>query len=369
MTVAVASKGLRGLNPAYFSVVMATGIVSIGLQLQGYSLFSSFLMIFAIAAFGILLVLMVVRLVRHRDALAADLYAPQRAFGFFTLIAGANVVGVRLALEGWFHVTFGLLVFAGALWLVLGYLIPWTAVLGRHERPIIAAANGTWFIWVVAAQSVAVSAATLQPAFPRWQSWFAVTAVVNWSIGVILYAAAGLFVGARMLQYDLGPRDLTPPYWVAMGAAAISVLSGARIVEMVDTPMVAAVRGLIAGSSVVLWGFATWLMPALLAVGWWRHIIHRVPLRYEPDLWGIVFPLGMYSVAGTYLGAADRLPLVGAIGQLELWVAVGAWMATFGAMIVHFAARAWAVGDAPEDGDIPTGHTHDTTHPNEPGDR
>jgi len=59
---------------------------------------------------------------------------------------------------------------------------------------------------------------------------------------------AGIFVAARMLLYPLRPADLTPPYWVAMGATAITVLAGARIVQMADAPMVAATRGLIAGA-------------------------------------------------------------------------------------------------------------------------
>jgi hypothetical protein len=26
-------------------------------------------------------------------------------------------------------------------------------------------------------------------------------------------------------------------------------------------------------------GFGTWLIPALVADGWWRHVVRRVPLR------------------------------------------------------------------------------------------
>ncbi|MBB4774807.1 hypothetical protein [Actinomadura livida] len=111
-----------------------------------------------------------------------------------------------------------------------------------------------------------------------------------------LYAGVGMFVAARMLMYPLRPADLTPPYWVAMGATAITVLAGARIVQMADTPMVTATRGLIAGSSVVVWAFGTWLIPPLVAAGWWRHVVHRVPLRYEATLWSVTFPLGMYGV-------------------------------------------------------------------------
>ena len=88
----------------------------------------------------------------------------------------------------------------------------------------------------------------------------ALLAVFSWSVGVFLYAAAGIFVAARLLVYELRPADLTPPYWVSMGATAITVVAGARIVQMADAPMVAATRGLIAGASVMFWAFGTWLI-------------------------------------------------------------------------------------------------------------
>ena len=131
------------------------------------------------------------------------------------------------------------------------------------------------------------------------------------------------------------PEDLRPQYFVAMGAMAISVLAGARIVEMAGAPMVDATRGLVAGASVVFWSFASWLLPVLIAAGWWRHMVHRVPLSYEPGLWSVIFPLGMYAVAGIYLGRADQLPLVAAIGRAELWLALAAFLATFAGMFLH----------------------------------
>lgn len=149
-----------------------------------------------------------------------------------------------------------------------------------------------------------------------------------------------------MMLYDLRPADLDPPYWVAMGACAITVLAGARILEMADAPMVAATRGLIAGASVVFWAFATWLIPVLVAAGWWRHHTHRVPLRYEATLWSVVFPLGMYAVAGIYLGQANRLPVVGAIGSGELWFAFVAWVLTLTAMVVHLVRTVLRPGNA-----------------------
>jgi tellurite resistance protein TehA-like permease len=122
-----------------------------------------------------------------------------------------------------------------------------------------------------------------------------------------------------------------------MGATAITVLAGARIVEMANAPMVAATRGLVAGTSVVFWAFGSWLLVPLIAAGIWRHVVHRVPLRYEAALWSVVFPLGMYGVGGDYLGQADHLPIVEHIGDVESWIALAAWTVTFVAMLGHLA--------------------------------
>ena len=330
-------EGVRGLTPGYFALVMGSGIISVGLRLEGHGSLSVALLVVAEVAFVVLLGLTGWRLVAHRAAVADDFADPRRAFGFFTVIAGTNVLGVRLGMDGHHAVTAALLLVAALLWLVLGYVIPWTAVLGAQKRPVLVTANGTWFIWVVASQSVAVSAAALEPVVSTGRSVLAVVAVFSWSVGIFLYAAAGVFVAARMMLYELRPADLTPPYWVAMGACAITVLAGARIVEMAGAPMVDVTRGLVAGASVMFWAFATWLIPVLVAAGWWRHFRHGVPLRYEATWWSIIFPLGMYAVAGIYLGRADHLPIVGAIGGIELWVALAAWVATLVAMLVHLA--------------------------------
>ena len=326
---------VQGLTPGYFALVMASGIISVGMQLQGFRVLSLVLLAVCATAFAVLLGLTAWRFVSYREATNEDFLDPRRAFGFFTFVAGTNVLGVRLGMEGYYQATAVLLVLAGAAWVVLGYVVPWTAVLGPQPRPVVATANGTWFIWVVASQSVAVAAATLEPQFQTGRPELALLAVASWSVGVFLYVAAGAFVSLRLMLYDFGPEELTPPYWVAMGALAITVLAGARIVEMADAPMVAVTRGLIAGLAVMFWAMATWLIPVLAAAGWWRHVVRKIPLCYEATLWSIIFPLGMYAVAGIYLGDADRLPLVRSIGSVSLWVAFSGWSVTFLAMGVH----------------------------------
>jgi tellurite resistance protein TehA-like permease len=328
-------EAVRTLNPGYFALVMATGIVSVAMYNHHIHALSVALLWLGCAAFVVLVALNVARIIVFRADFAADLKDPRRAFGSFTFVAAADVLGARLAGDAHYRVAFALLVIGWLAWLMLGYVVPWASVLRTTHRPVLAHANGTWFIWVVASESVAVLAAAVEPEFETGRRELALLAVFSWSVGVFLYAAAGVFVAARMLLYGLRPEDLTPPYWVSMGATAITVLAGARIVEMVSAPWVDATRGLIAGASAVFWAFGTWLIPPLIAAGIWKHVVHRIPLRYEGPLWSVVFPLGMYGVCGQYLGEADHLPSVEMIGASESWFALAAWIVTFVAMLHH----------------------------------
>lgn len=339
-------EAVRTLHPGYFALVMGTGIMSIAMTYHRAHAVSVVLLWIAGIAYVVLVTLTVIRIVAFRREFMADLTDPSRGFAMFTFVAATCVVGTRLAADGHYGLAFTLLAIGWVAWMVLGYVVPWTAVLGQAVRPVLQSANGTWFIWVVASQSIAVLAAALQPEIAVGRSELALLAVFSWSVGIFLYGAAGIFVAVRMLVYPLLPTDLTPPYWVAMGATAITVVAGARIVEMADAPMVAATRGLIAGTSVFFWAFGTWLIPPLIAAGIWRHWVHRIPLRYDATLWSVVFPLGMYGVGGHYLGQADQLPIVERIGYIESWIALAVWALVFVAMLRHLVVTLWLDRDA-----------------------
>src|SRR5699024_484021 len=158
-----------------------------------------------------------------------------------------------------------LLAVAAVSWLLMGYALPWAAVLGRAQRPLTAAANGTWFIWVVAAQSVAVLASTLEPGAGRAGHALSILAVFAWSVGLMLYVAVAVMVVLRLMVHPLEPRELDPPYWVSMGAIAITIVAGARIVAMERAPTVDAVLGRSAGLAGGGVGFAAWLLAVLFS--------------------------------------------------------------------------------------------------------
>lgn len=330
--------GIRTLSPGYFAMVMATGILSVGLRDDGRTTLSAALLGLALAAFVVLLLLNAWRLVAFPEALGHDFTDPQRGFGFYTVVAAADVLADRLA-SGHRQAAEVLLVAAGLCWLARSYALPWTTRLRPDEHPIVAAANGSWFMWAVGAQSIAVAATALAPDRPG--EALPLLALAAWGIGLFLYALDGVLVVIRLMAFDVSPADLTPPYWIAMGAAAISALAGARLATLPPGAFADVARELVRGGSVLAWMVASWLVPALCGMGWWRHVTHRVPFRYSADLWSIVFPLGMYAVAASTLGRLDHLPWLGDVGSVALVVALLAWLVV-GVLAVHHIATGLA---------------------------
>jgi tellurite resistance protein TehA-like permease len=284
------------------------------------------------------------RLAAYRKEFLADAGDPREAFGFFTFVAASNVLGARLAIAGHPAATAGLLVAAGLGWVVLDYGLPLRLVTRRGDGPALAGANGTWFLWVVGTESMAVCLAALPPSAARS---LAPVTVAAWAVGVVLYLLIAGLVLAALLRYPVEPATLSPAYWVFMGATAISVLAGAKLLGLSGGPLVAAVRPVVAGLSVILWAFGTWLIPFLLGLGAWRHLIHRVRLRYEPSLWSMVFPLGMYCVASEALGKAVHVSWLVSTGHVGTWVAFAVWVVVFAAMLASLAGLGRARASSP----------------------
>jgi tellurite resistance protein TehA-like permease len=131
---------------------------------------------------------------------------------------------------------------------------------------------------------------------------------------------------------------MVPAYWIAMGATAISVRAAAGIL-VVKVPatatLITELRPILLGVSVILWAFGTWWIPLLVLFGVWRYLIRHYPRAYEPRLWNVVFPLGMYTVASWSLGhAADGLTFMTSIAQVWFWVGFAAWIIVLVVMVV-----------------------------------
>jgi tellurite resistance protein TehA-like permease len=280
------------------------------------------------------------RLVFFRSSVAAGIKAPDRVFGFFTITAGLDVLGVRLALARHPLATAILAALAAAIWLLLTYGVPASLLLTRARDSVLGGVNGSWLLWIVATQSLSIAAAVLVPAWPSQSALLAPVAAALWCVGLLLYLMVVTLILLRWLTVPMTPATLGPPYWILMGATAISVLAGARdLLLPADIPVVRATAGFVEGFTFALWAFGTWWIPLLVILGLWRHVRRHWPLTYEPTLWSVVFPLGMYSVATLTFGKAAHLAFMEPLARFMLWVAVAAWALVAAAFLARLARQ------------------------------
>ena len=333
---------LQSLSPGYFPFVMATSIISTGTSLLGPSWLSRTLLVMASAALAVLIVATVLQLVRFRPNVAAAFHAPERVFAYFAVAAGLDVLGIRLAAAGHPLATAILAGAAAVVWFVLTYGIPARLLLARSRDSVLGGVNGTWLLWVVATQSLSTVASTLVPVWPSQSGLLAPVAVGLWSVGLVLYLLLVTLILLRWLTVPVTPQTLGPPYWILMGATAIIVLAGARILQLpAALAVVKASAGFVEGFSFTLWAFGTWWIPLLVVLGFWRYIRRHWPLSYDPALWSVVFSLGMYSVATLTFGKVARIAFMAPLSRFMLWVALAAWLAVAAAFVVRLwrAAR------------------------------
>ncbi len=319
---------------------MATGIVAIGAKQQKIGLVADALYLITAGAYLVLAVLLVTRLVLYTHRLVADLTSHAKGFAFLTIVAATNVLGSASALiRGWWGLARGLWWASLLLWAVLVYATLIAVVLRGNKPRLGAGINGTWFLLTVSTESVAVLGALLLGR--DGGDLLAFTCIAAFVLGLVLYFIVMTMVFLRWTFQPLEPDEADPPAWIAAGAVAITVLAGSNLLgARAVSPRVERLAPFIEGLVVLAWATATFWFPLMIAIGIWRHIIRRLPLRYHPSYWGLVFPLGMYGAATFKMRGVIELTPLDWLPKLTLAVALIAWAAAFLGLTWQGARRA-----------------------------
>jgi tellurite resistance protein TehA-like permease len=329
--------------PLYFSIVMATGIVSLAARQHDMSRIAEALFRLNATAYLIVWIFTLVHAVRFPRALWRDLADHARGPGFFASVAATAVLGSQcMVLASDFAIAKVLWVLALALWTGLTYAVFVALTVNAQKPPLDEGISGGWLLAVVATQSIAVLSAYLAP-HVEYRIQLDFFALSLWLVGGMLYIWIVSLIFYRYTFFRFAPADVSPSYWINMGAMAISTLAGSLLIANAgDAGLLASLRPFLEGFTVLCWATGTWWIPFLVVLVAWKHGYARSPLAYELSHWSAVFPLGMYAVCTFEMSRALHLEFLEAMTRYLTYVALAAWALAF-VSFVRYAVRAIAV--------------------------
>ncbi len=286
-------------DPGAGAVVMATGIVSLGLSLDGYRVLSRIWLVATSAAWVMLAVRAVALVVARAGTVRA------RSPASLTVVAATSVLAAGLRTAGFTTLPAVLLGLATAIWVMISALL--------LVRPL--PSTGTSFMVTVAPESLAGVAAIL--ARELHATWLVYAALALSAVGVALYALA-------LRRFDLAQiRDGLGDHWIAGGALAITALSLAQLSAACSAEAsLRSISGTVGNIALAVWIAAcVWLVVLAAAELRWRR------LQYHLRRWSTLFPIGMYAASGLEVARVAGFGAAASFARVWIWLGVALWFA------------------------------------------
>jgi tellurite resistance protein TehA-like permease len=310
------------LPVASFTVVMATGIVSVAASDASLGDLASVLRWAALAMLGVLVSFYGAGVIVHRRVRSSEFGHPITVFDAFSLVAAVAVTAVALGvqLSGWALVVIwgGVVV----LWLIIAALTL-RALVRDGGSDVVGYASGRWLLAVVSIESIAVLGTAVSVATGSAVALGA--ALIAWAAGEVAYPVVAFVIAMRLHRRGWHSMDVTPDHWILMGALAICTLAATDLA--VPSPVV--IPGLRAGIATAAW--LTWigagtLYPLLAVTSFRRLIVWRVTRQSDIRWWAVVFPLGMYAACTFGLFHLTHVDALRVLASAIFWPALAAWV-------------------------------------------
>lgn len=333
---------IKELLPAYFALVMATGIISLAAYFNGFERFGYFLFYLNLIFLSVLVFSYIYRCLFYWRHVLVDFESYKKGPGFFTIVAALCIVGNQFViLYQHFLIAKVLLVIAAVIWFVIGYGFFLNITVTEKKESLKNGISGTWLVFIVSIQALSTLTSILMEDFGTQAYVLLFLSLCLFLLGCIFYLYIMSLIIYRISFFSLHAGELGAPYWINMGATAITTLAGSMLIlNTQQANFIIDILPFLKGFTLFFWVAGTWWIPLLILLGFWRHAIKKVPAPlspkgYDPSYWGMVFPLGMYTVCTFRLSEALQISFLKFIPQFFVFIAIFAWIVVIIGFLRH----------------------------------
>ncbi len=193
---------LESLDPGYYVMTMATGIISIAFQALDMPGPSEALYFATLLSWCVLFLIYTWRLVRFPRAVWADLINTSLTFNFFSFVAGTCVSGMLLHAHGHGQLALISWIIAFAAWAGLLYC-SFGALILLHPDRSVSVVHGGWLICIVGTQSLVLLGLKIVPGFTTYAPHMMVAIFMLWGLGLILYGILVTLISYRIFFREM----------------------------------------------------------------------------------------------------------------------------------------------------------------------
>ena len=322
---------IRDLSPVSFALVMSTGIISIACHLLQLNVLSNVFFYLNQLQYAVLVLMLVLRIAFYPANFKKDLITDITGPGFLTFVAGSCVLGIQFnVLKQLFTVACILWLIAVVAWLIIMYTFLTVITIKQNKPTLPQSLNGGWLLFTVSTQAIAILGTQLLGHISIEPALHLFITLAAFFLGLFFYLLLISIVFFRIAFDPLTPGELTPPYWVMMGAAAISALSGATLIQAINkSHLYYDLLPVLKGLTLMMWIVASWWIPLLFILELWRYCIKKFPFKYTAANWDTVFTLGMYTACTFNAAGALQSSFLTSISGIFIYVALIVWLITF----------------------------------------
>lgn len=288
------------LDTRWFTAVMATIMVAFVSQLYGFVAVVPYFFIAGLVIFCSVLVFKAVRVLLFSQDTLNDMLNPEKNLYFFTIVGAVNLVGVCLSR------IFHLYTIANIFWYLaisiwLAITLSSFSILFLHrkseDRKIEDVLHGGWFFAIIGTQSTAFLGITVAEHAIQHVICIQLFSFALWSVGASLYLIFMTLIILRLVFYQLSSNAALSPYWMNMGAAALTALTGTAFyqhIQVMHGPFVDFLPFL-KGFSLFFWSVGLWWLPFLVILAIRKQVFSDEGLVFTVGYWEVAFALGLYA--------------------------------------------------------------------------